>query len=472
MRQKPVVILVNPPLTREERFGEMARHGATAPPLGLCYLAAALLRAEIKSRIIDALSFDKTMEETVAEIVNQNPCYVGISSMTVGIFRAAELAEQIKKTDPKIVTIIGGAHITAIPQETMNRFSQFDIGVIGEGELTIVELIETLESKGNIEYVNGLIVRKPNGHLMLTDPRPYIKDLDSIPFPAWDMAPHLKYYHESATRFSKLPLASIITSRGCPGRCLFCDNKTFGRKFRTHSAKYVIDMIKYLKASYGIRSLVFYDDYFIADKKRLYEICNMMIQEQLNLQWVCSARVNAVNDEMLSLMKRAGCFQIAYGIESGNQDILNFQQKGITLGRIRSAVEMTRNAGIRTKGYFIIGHPTETIETIQQTINFAKLLPLDNFQATYFTPFPGSPAYDIADKYGKFENDWAKMNMWDIVFVPNGFTEKLLRYYLKSAYRKFYLRPKIIFSYIKLMGDAGYRKQLISEGISFLKKIL
>lgn len=468
----PLIIFITPPLTREERFGEMAKHGATAPPLGLCYIASSLRKSGIECSIIDPLSFDNTMEETVEKILRQQPRYVGISSMTVGILRAAELARQIKQKKPDITTIIGGAHVTAVPIETLTRFPQFDIGVIGEGELTIVELIETLESKGNIEYVNGLIVRKPNGHLMLTDPRPYIKDLDSIPFPAWDMVSHLKYYHESATRFSKLPLGSIITSRGCPGRCLFCDNKTFGRKFRAHSAKYVIDMIKYLKANYDIKSLVFYDDYFIADKKRLYEICNMMIQEQLNLQWVCSARVNTVNDEMLSLMKRAGCFQIAYGIESGNQDILNFQQKGITLGRIRSAVEMTHNADIRTKGYFIIGHPTETIETIQQTINFAKLLPLDNFQATYFTPFPGSPAYDIADKYGKFENDWAKMNMWDIVFIPNGFTEKLLRYYLKSAYRKFYLRPKVIFSYIKLMGDSGYRKQLISEGISFFKKIL
>jgi len=468
----PLITLITPPLTREERFGEMAKHGATAPPLGLCYIAASLRMSGIQSSIIDPLSFDKTIEETVEEVVRQRSRYVGISSMTVGILRAAELAKQIKQREPEVITIIGGAHTTAVPLETLARFPQFDIGVIGEGEITIVELIETLESRGNIENVNGLIVRKGNGQLKLTAPRTYIEDLDSIPFPAWDMVPHLKYYRESATRFSKLPLGAIITSRGCPGRCLFCDNKTFGRKFRAHSAKYVVDMIKYLKSKYEVKSIVFYDDYFIADKKRLYEICNMMIQEQLNLEWVCSARVNSINDEMLSLMKRAGCFQIAYGIESGNQDILDLQQKGITLDRIRSAVEMTRKAGIRTKGYFIIGHPTETVETIRQTINFAKLLPLDNFQATYFTPFPGSRAYEIACRYGSFDNDWGKMNMWDIVFVPHGFSKEDLRYYLKVVHRKFYMRPRVIWSYIKLMSNAEYRRQLIKEGITFVREII
>ncbi len=471
MYQETPVVLINPPITREERFGEMAKHGATAPPLGLCYLASVLRRNGIKSRIIDALSFEKTMEETVKEILSLNPRYVGITAKTVAIFRAAELAEEIKKADPRISTIIGGAHITAVPRETMERFPQVDIGVIGEGEITIAELIQTLEENRDLRNVNGLIIREDDGNLFLTAPRPPIENLDSIPLPAWDMVPHLKYYHESATRFSKLPLGSVITSRGCPGKCLFCDNSVFGRRFRSHSADYVIGMIKHLKSNYGIKSLVFYDDYFVADKRRLKEICLKMIEEKVDLEWVCSARVNAITGEMLSLMKQAGCFQIAYGIESGNQNILNLQQKGITLERVRSAVEMTYKAGIRTKGYFMIGHPTETQETIFETIDFAKSIPLDNFQATYFTPFPGSPAYDIADKYGAFEKDWKKMNMWDIVFVPRGFTRKDLRRYLKMVHRKFYLRPQIIWSYIKLMRDPKYRRQLLKEGFAFLKEM-
>lgn len=472
MDQEPIVIFVNPPLTREERFGEMAKHGATAPPLSLCYLAAALRQAGLKSRIIDALSFDKTMEETIEEIVDQNPSCVGISTTTVGIFRAGELAKKIKEASHKIITIIGGAHVTAVPQETMEKFPQFDIGVIGEGEITIVELIQTLKKKGDLRSVKGLIIRKNDGDTILTDSRPLIEDLDSISIPAWEMVPHLKNYRESATRFSKLPLGSIITSRGCPGKCLFCDNSVFGRKFRAHSAKYVIDMIKFLKSNYEINSLVFYDDYFVADKKRLKEICLKIIEEKLDLEWVCSARVNAINEEILILMKRAGCFQIAYGIESGNQEILNVQQKGVTLERIRRAVEMTNKAGIRTKGYFMIGHPTETPETIFETIDFARSIPLDNFQATYFTPFPGSQAYDVADKYGEFEKDWEKMNMWDIVFVPYGFSKKDLRHYLKMVHRKFYFRPRIIWSYFKLMSDPKYRKQLIKEGLTFIKEML
>ncbi|MEP9411482.1 MAG: cobalamin B12-binding domain-containing protein [Candidatus Brocadia sp.] len=471
MSQESKIAFINPPVTREERFGEMAKHGATAPPLGLCYLASVLRQAGIKSRIIDALSFEKTMEETVEEILSLNPRYAGITAKTVAIFRAAELAEKIKKANPRIITIIGGAHITAVPRETMERFPQFDIGVVGEGEITIVELIQTLEENKDLRRVNGLIIRENDGNLFLTTPRPPIENLDSIPLPAWDMVPHLKYYHESATRFSKLPLGSVITSRGCPGKCLFCDNSIFGRRFRAHSANYVIEMVKYLKSTYGIKSLVFYDDYFTADRKRLKEICLKMIEEKLDLEWVCSARVNAINEEMLFLMKQAGCFQIAYGIESGNQDILNLQQKGISLERVRSAVEMTHKAGIRTKGYFMIGHPTETQKTIFETIDFAKSIPLDNFQATYFTPFPGSPAYDVVDKYGAFEKDWEKMNMWDIVFVPHGFSKNDLRRYLKIVHRKFYFRPRIIWSYIKLMRDPKYRRQLLREGLSFIKEM-
>lgn len=471
MLHEPKIVFINPPVTKEERFGEMAKHGATAPPLGLCYLAAVLRQAGIKSCIIDALSFDKTMDETVKEVLSQNPRYIGITAKTVAIFRAAELAGEIKKVNPKIIAIIGGAHITAVPRETMGRFPQFDIGIIGEGELTIVELIQTLEKSKDLRSVNGLTIRENDGNLFLTAPRPPMEDLDSIPLPAWDMVPHLKYYHESATRFSKLPLGSVISSRGCPGKCLFCDNSVFGRRFRSHSANYVIEMIKHLKSNYGIKSLVFYDDYFVADRRRLKEICLKMIEEKLNLEWVCSARVNAINEEMLSLMKQAGCFQIAYGVESGNQKILDLQQKGITLERVRSAIEMTHKAGIRTKGYFMIGHPTETEETIFETIDFAKSIPLDNFQATYFTPFPGSPAYDIADKYGEFEKDWKKMNMWDIVFVPYGFSRNDLRRYLKMVHRKFYLRPRIIWSYIKLMRHPKYRRQLIREGLAFIKEM-
>lgn len=468
----PLIVFINPPITREERFGEMAKHGATAPPLGLCYLASVLRKAGIESRIIDALSFDKTMEETVKEVIDLNPKYVGITAKTVAIFRAAELAGELKKINPDIITILGGTHVTAVPRETMERFPQFDIGVIGEGENIIVELIQSLEKSRVLQSVNGLIIRKSDGNLFITEPRPPIENLDSIPLPAWDMVPHLKYYHESATRFSKLPLGSVISSRGCPGKCLFCDNSVFGRRFRAHSANYVIEMIKYLKSTYGIKSLVFYDDYFAADRKRLKEICLKMIEEKLNLEWVCSARVNAINEEMLLLMKQAGCFQIAYGIESGNQDILNLQKKGITLEHVRNAVEMTYKAGIRTKGYFMIGHPTETPATIFETINFAKSIPLDNFQATYFTPFPGSQAYDIADKYGEFEKDWKKMNMWDIVFVPQGFTRHSLRSYLKMVHRKFYLRPRIIWSYLKLMRDPKYRSQLIREGLAFIRNVI
>jgi len=210
-------------------------------------------------------------------------------------------------------------------------------------------------------------------------------------------------------------------------------------------------MIKHLYYEFGVREILIEDDTFLIFQKRLKKICEMLSEERLDLSWSCLGRVDTVNPQILKLMRKAGCWQIGYGIESGSQRILDFIKKGINLEQIQSALLWTRKAGIKTKGFFMIGHPLETRETIEETIRFAKRIDLDDFDINKFTPFPGSEINKIANKYGKFDNDWEKMNLLQTVFVPFSLTKRDIEYYSRKALREFYLRPNIIFSHLRLL---------------------
>lgn len=463
------VMFVNPPLSLEERYGEMSKSGTTTPPLGLCLLAAIVKREGYDASILDAEALRISFEETLKRIIDAKPDYIGITAVTISILNAAKLAEMIKKTNPNIKIILGGPHITAVPKKTMERFSQFDIGVVGEAEITLKVLLEYIGSGKDISEVKGLIIREKD-ELKLTPVREPITDMDQLPYPAWNLLPPLtKYYKTPTFYFGRTPATSLITSRGCIGKCLFCDRKVFGNKIRGYSVDYIFEMIKILQRDYGIKDVMIHDDAFVLMKLRLREFCERIIKENIDITWSCNARVDLVNLDILKLMKKAGCKQIGYGIESGSQKILNFIQKGVTLEQIEKAVRWTKKAGIRTRGFFMLGHPTETEETIKETIKFAKKIPVDDFQITIFTPLPGSEAYFVADKYGEFEDDWEKMSMWEPVFVPNGLTKEKLKYYQKRAFREFYFRPKIMLSYLKDIRSKEHIIKLIKGGLSLLK---
>ena len=203
--------------------------------------------------------------------------------------------------------------------------------------------------------------------LILTPPREPIEDLDSIPFPAWDLLPDLaKSYCPPAHTVKRFPASLIMTSRGCPGKCTFCDNKVFGRSVRTHSADYVVRLIRHLQQQYGIRELQIRDDNFLASKQRAVELCQRLIDEKIDLAWSCAGRVDMITPDMLQLMKRAGCWQIWYGIESGSNRVLKAIRKNTTCERIEAAVRSTKRAGISPCGFFMIGLPTETEDDIEE----------------------------------------------------------------------------------------------------------
>ncbi len=449
------IIFVYPPVKLEGRYKAVAE-GINAPPQGLCHLAAVVREKSFDVEIIDAAVLKLNDRQTAELILSKNPDYVGITAVTMLICNAARVLELIKQKNPRIVTMVGGPHITVMAKETMEKFPAIDIAVIGEGESTIVELFDALENKKDLSKVKGIAFRKGK-NVVLTEPRPYLQDLDSIPIPAWDLLPDLaKNYQQSVLRIDRFPGASITTSRGCPAQCIFCARNVFGNSCRGYSAERVIQIIKHLQKNYGIKSFAIEDENFTMFKKRVREICEKIIEEKLDLSWSCAARVDMVEPEILSLMKKAGCWSISYGIESGSQRILDFDKKKITLERIERSLRWTKEAGIMAKGYFIIGHPTETIESIEETIAFAKKIYLDDFQMSFMNPFPGTELYDIGEKYGVFEKDWSKMNIWNTNFIPFGITEEQLKKLSKRAFREFYFRPHIMVSHILRAMDPRY----------------
>lgn len=443
------ICLLNPPIGNNHyNEWDLSAVDTSCPPLGLLYLAGAVRQRGYPVSLIDAENLKLSLPEIANKVLDSSAGIVGISATTPAIHSAAKIADYIKRKKSDILTIIGGPHLTAAPIETMKAFPVFDVGVIGEGEETILDLLDTIAQDRNLFNVKGLIVKEANG-FKINAPREFIADIDSLALPAWDLLPSLtKDYHYSIIETHGRPSAAIVTSRGCPQKCSFCDRKVFGNVYREHSAEYVLEMIRLLKFKYGIKDLMIYDDNLMLSKVRLMKICSCLIKEKLDISWFCVSNLKNFELDKLKAMKEAGCWLIEVGIESGSQEILNAMKRGIILEEIESAVKMANRAGIKIKGNFIFGNINETEETLEMSINFAKKLNLFLFQQTFLTPFPGSGIYETAKKYGRFDSDWRKMNNFYINFVPSGLTKDKLLAYSKKAYTLFYLRPGIIFRHI------------------------
>ncbi len=449
---KKDLLLINPPITLEERYGSFASVGSQAPPLGLCYLAASARKCGYNIQIIDAPALNMNLSRTTAEIIQTEAELIGLTASTVSIFRACELAKAIKESGVKAPIIIGGPHISSLPQETLQEFKEFDLGVINEGEFTVPEIISCHKEGKNLPDIAGIVYREGE-KVVLSPPRKNIEDLDAIPYPAWDLLPYLpKYYKPSPHSYLRLPSSSLMSSRGCNGTCTFCARPFMGEKYRAHSAEYTLGMIERLVKDYGIKDIMFYDDNFLLDKKRVQTICEELLKRNYKISWSCLARPEITSDDLFDLIKKAGCWQIAYGIESADQTILNTIKKRVTLERISEVIRKTNEAGIHSRGYFMIGCPGETEETIEKTTRFIRESGLNDFHVTFCTPMPGAELFDTAHNYGAFGRDWKKLGFWDPVFIPKGMTRQQLIESHRQMYRKFYVRPSIILRYlIKLL---------------------
>ncbi|MGL1863772.1 MAG: B12-binding domain-containing radical SAM protein [Pseudodesulfovibrio sp.] len=459
---RPNVLLLYPPITLKERYGrECGIFGGKQIPLGIYCLASYLRDNGYAVHLIDGEAQELTEQDVLGFIREHDINVLAISSTTVAFHRAKLIAQLAKEQSPEIVTIIGGPHVSCLPRHPM-QFDVFDFAVQGEGEVTMLEFLQTLEVGGNFSDVKGMLYRV-DGKVVENEKRPYIDDLDSLPIPAYDLISSPEQYTPPPFNYRKKPVVNIMTSRGCPNNCTFCERSTFGQKARKKSAAKIVDEIEYVMKTLGAREIAFVDDTFTIWPDRIYEIFAMTKARGLHFPWTCMSRINTVDDKLLEFMRDTGCWSIAFGIESGDETILKTIRKNIKLEKVRKVVSKCSELGIVTKGFFIVGHPKETLETIEKTIKFACSLDLDYAMATVNTPMPGTEQFKNVDQYGVLDKtNWEDFNYWSPVFVPHGLSEELILEKSEDFLRRFYVRPRIIYRQGKMIfGSWENIKQLI-----------
>ncbi len=375
------------------------------PPIGLAYLASYIREY---SGMRDIVIVDR--ENPVKIIEKEKPDIVGMGSYSYNFHYANALAKDIKDK-MNVPVIVGGPHISALPHHIAK--SNFDVGVIGEGEQTMLELMELHEKCGSlnqdkIKEIKG-IVYKNNGSAKITAQQPLIEPLDRIPYPARDLL-DMEFYHTLRKgTFDRLGIYSqLLTSRGCPYKCTFCSPTNFWRKPRFHSAEYVVNEIKLLKEKYKADGVLVWDDLFIADKNRLREIVRLLKSEGLSdkMEFSVFARANLMNDEMCMLLKDMNVTSIDFGLESGSEKTLRYLKKGtVTVGQNRNALKICKQYGMKTLGSFIIGSPDETEEDLRQTLELVKDKNLDEAYVLKLMPLPGTEVWDYAKKEGIVTDD-------------------------------------------------------------------
>jgi radical SAM superfamily enzyme YgiQ (UPF0313 family) len=371
-------------------------------PLGLLYIGTKLRDSGIDCIVID-MSFYGLNIENLKSIVNQySPDIVGITVMTYTFCTALEISHMVKCVDPGIYVILGGPHATFQGREILSESQDVDIVVRYEGEITMVELLKCLEHNGTLRRVKGIAFRE-NELIFETPDRPFIENLDELPFPDRNFLPLQKYKEI-------LGYCSMITSRGCPYLCRFCSN-VFGKNYRARSVENIIDEIEIIVSEYGFTNVSFVDDLFTLDTKRVIEICAEIKNHGLEFEWGCSARVDTVTKDLLKTMKHAGLTGIFVGFESGVQRTLDLMKKGNTVEQGIKVAKWTKELGIELVASFIIGFPGETKHMALSTIDYARKLHPSKVLFNFFVPLPGSVVYDKKEEYGiTFRYDYTQLN--------------------------------------------------------------
>jgi len=460
------IALINPPV---EEWSVIAKNKYKkamlniVAPLGIAYIASVLEKNNYQVKIFD-FSIGAFKFKMMDYLKNNSLNIIGITATSLSIGNAKKIAMNIRKVLPKSIIVIGGPHITALPLETMD-FEYFDIGVIGEGETTFLELIKRIEKSG-LEYLEDIdgIVYKKNGNIVLNRRRDFIKNPDEIPFPARHLLPPLSEYSPTPASYKHLPVAVIITSRGCPMECIFCDKAVFGSIYRARSCDNVLDEIEVVMNRFGAKEITFYDDTFTLDKNRVFELCDKMKRRNIKVSWSCLTSVNCVSKELLRKMKEAGCWQVWFGLESGDERVLNYLRKGVTVSQNKRAVKWAKEAGLNVRATFVIGSPCDTKESLERTLDFAKKLNIDYAHFNKCTPFPGSQLYNMLIQKGyhfDFTQNFDMLSHDNIMYVPESLKREEFVDFLKRARKEFYCRPSYILRRLFFVRSWGELKNYI-----------
>jgi len=447
-------------MVREGRC--MQRKGAWTAvwsPISLATIGSVLEKegfgVKLSDCIVENIDFKK-LEENIKDF---KPDLVIINTATPSIESDLEVAKVVKVFDRKIVTAAFGIHVTALPEESLRRQKSLDIVIRGEPEDTIKELASFICENKDIYKTKGISFLRNNKTIHNPD-RELIKNLDELPFPAWHLVDISKY----TLPFKNKQFLLVDTGRGCPYNCAFCNAATFyGHQIRLRSVEKLVDELAWVKEKFKVDEFLFWTESFTLNPNYAKAVCQEIIRRNLRISFVCNSRVTGVDEELMQWLKKAGCWMVGYGVESGNQQVLDRANKKITLGDIRKTVKMAKDVGLEVTGHVIFGLPGETKQTMEETLKFCLDIDLDFAQFYCAVPFPGSYFYQEAKK-----NNWIIDSAWPYfeqnfcVLNYGHLSAKEIMDFRKKSFRKFYLRPKMVVKTLKKIDSFAGLKYFLS----------
>ncbi|MFH1619840.1 MAG: radical SAM protein [bacterium] len=473
------IVLINPPVpdekvwVREGRCQQWDIWGAPFPPLSLALISTQLVKAGFETRIIDSGPQKKCLETVLAECVAFAPMAAVIAAATPTIHTdLGWFLTELKKKVPGIKAAVIGIHVSALPEETLLRYPDADFAVMGEPEITSRELISSLaEGRTGLSEIKGIAYRD-DGRIKINPPRCWIEDLDSLGLPDWGKISFKDYPLPITGR----PFSLIVFSRGCPFECRFCATQAYnGQRVRRRSALSLLEEIRH-NLSLGVSDFLFWTEQMTLDADSLNSFLDAVLAEGLNkkIKWVCNSRVDFADEALFGKMREAGCWQIAFGFEFGDDRILRLAGKGgrSSIARSRAAAEAAAKAGLVVDGHFIIGYPGEDAETMRATINLALSLPITFAHFYAAVPFPGAKLYEEAVHNGWIEpSRWDRLNQDMPAITTDRLNPHLAGRYIRRAYRKFYFRPATALRILRIPNGIKEFWKLFLIGIGFLRQV-
>ena len=415
------------------------------PPIGQGYIASYLRANSLDVSMLDFHRSATSYNKMLKELIKINSGFIGFTINTINFNTAKRTISEIQKNNKNIKILVGGPHVSALPKFSLESLNA-DFAVIGEGEKVTLEIIRRCKiGAGNFSDIPGICFRR-RGKVVLNQGCNIIDDLDSLPFPSWDLMPPAMYRDTSGHLFSKRqPVASIITSRGCPHRCRFCASRiVHGTKLRKRSVKNVLDELQLLVKDYGVKEINICDDTFTEDRAHVISICKGIIRLGLGILWrtPVGVRLDTLDQELLGIMKKSGCYQLGLGIESFSKDILAENKKPLTQRSIEDKINLVKSSGIETFGFFIFGLPGETVKSAKKTLNFIRKTMLDYIWITYAIPLPGTDIFHNTYKDSDFDEiDWDRFYFIK-PFNTCSLSRKVLKIFFLSSFLIAYFNPR------------------------------
>lgn len=439
------------------------------PSLPLAGLAGMLRAHDYPVRILDLHAMNLLVKDAAPHLLEDPPDIVGLTCKTLGWPAVLEIAQMVKATLPQCLVVVGGPHISIYARETLT-WACFDLAAYGDGEDTMLDIVRTFEGGGDLTSIPGTFARR-EGEVVENPARALQLDLDVYPMPALDLLPMDRYHCLTVHK----PFSTMVSTRGCPWHCGFC-SQVYTSRLRYRSVNAVVDEMQWHVERFKVKEIVMFDETFTVGRSRVLSLCDEILKRKLKVAFNIRARVDTVDKPMLQALKAAGCRSIHMGVEGGSQRMLDIMKKGITVEQVQNAFTWSREVGLETRGYFMIGYFDATEADVQDVIRFASSLPLDWASFSVATPLPATELYDVALERGYLSGDyWREYTLKGGGPVPHLATETLdsatLRNLRTEAYMRFYLRPEVILrklytstrsvkGMVDLMGGATVLKEI------------